>query len=169
LSDEVDNFKREIQINSDATFLDLHNEILDATDYDRDQLYSFFICGDNWSKQTEVTQIEMDVSSEDDSYVMDSTPLDELIEDEHQKLLYVFDSLSERVLFIELREIITGRSLDEPLCTKSAGNPPKQFIDYDSTLGNISSDIDDEFYGDEDYDDEELEGFTSLDELDERY
>ena len=34
LSDEVDNFKREIQISSQATFLDFHKEILKSTGYD---------------------------------------------------------------------------------------------------------------------------------------
>jgi hypothetical protein len=169
LSDEVDNFKREIQINSDATFLDLHKEILKATGYDENQLYSFFICGDDWSKQIEITQIEMDTSSEEDSYVMESTPLEEMVEEERQKMLYVFDPLSERVFFIELREIITGKSLKAPVCSKSTGEPPTQFVDYELTAGNVSSDIDEDFYGDEDYDEEELEGFLSLDELDDRY
>ena len=31
VSDEVDNFKREISIDSDATFLDLRNAICDST------------------------------------------------------------------------------------------------------------------------------------------
>jgi len=169
LSDEVDNFKREIQINSDATFLDFHKAILKATGYDENQLYSFFICDDDWSKETEVTQIEMDTSSEEDNFVMESTNLDELIEDERQKLLYVFDSLSERVFFIELREIITGKTLEAPVCTKSIGTPPEQLIDYDLSAGNISADFDNEFYGEDEFDEDELEGFTSVDDLDERF
>ena len=32
LSDEVDNFKREIKISSEATFFDLHQAILETTD-----------------------------------------------------------------------------------------------------------------------------------------
>ena len=38
LSDEVDDFKREIQIDSEATFLDLHNAILDSVGYTKDQM-----------------------------------------------------------------------------------------------------------------------------------
>jgi hypothetical protein len=42
LSDEVDDFKREIKIDSEATFLDLHNAILDSVGYyfGRRQLYN---------------------------------------------------------------------------------------------------------------------------------
>ena len=163
LSDEADNFKREIQISSQATFLDFHKVILTATGFDPKQLYSFYICGDDWSKLTEVTQIEMDTSSEEDCYIMESTSLEELITEERQKLLYVFDQMSERVFFIELRDIITGKNLKDPVCSKTVGNPPKQFLDYNMAALDIISDIDEDFYGDDDYDDEELEGFDKGD------
>jgi hypothetical protein len=158
LSDEVDNFKREIQIRSQATFFDFHKEILKTTGYDKLQMYSFFICGDDWSKQTEITLIEMDTSSEEDNYVMNQTLLEDLLEEEHQKLLYVFDQLAERVFFIELREIITGKNLKDPVCTKSIGNPPKQFVDFDVASGDISSDLEENFYGEDEFDDEDLDG-----------
>lgn len=158
LSDEADDFKREIQISSQATFFDFHKEILKTTGYDKQQMYSFFICGDDWSKQTEITLIEMDTSSEEDSYVMDKTLLEDLLEEEHQKLLYVFDQLAERVLFIELREIITGKDLKDPVCTKVTGKPPKQFIDFDVVANDISTDLGEDFYGDDAFDNEDLEG-----------
>jgi hypothetical protein len=158
LSDEVDNFKREIQISSQATFLDLHNEILKATGYEEKQMYSFFICGDDWSKQTEITLIEMDTSSEEDGYIMENTYLEDLLEEEHQKLLYVFDQLAERVFFIELREIITGKDLKKPACTKSVGEPPKQFIDFNDVTDDLSMDLGENFYGEDEYDDEDLDG-----------
>ena len=162
LSDETDTFKREIQISSQATFLDFHNEIMKNTGYDSNQLYSFIICGDDWTKQTEVTQIEMDTSSEEDSYTMDNTCLEDLVTEENQKLLYVFDQLSERGFFIELRQIITGKDLKSPVCTKSVGTPPKQFLDYNlAAMDFTTPDLDEEFYGEDDYDDEELDGFDS--------
>lgn len=48
ISDEVDDFFREIQIDSEATFLDLHNAILKSVGYPDDQMTSFFLCEDNW-------------------------------------------------------------------------------------------------------------------------
>ena len=94
LSDEVEDFKREIQISSEATFLELQDIILDSVHYTKDQMTSFFICDDDWSKRTEITLLEMDTSSDVDCYVMDSTRLDELLLDEHQKLMFVFDYMS---------------------------------------------------------------------------
>ena len=157
LSDEVASFKREIQINSQATFLDFHEVILKSTGYDPNQLYSFFICGDDFTKETEITLIEMDTSSEEDNYIMETTVLEDLITEEHQRLLYVFDPMSERVFFIELLEIITGKELDEPVCSRSTGNPPEQLLDYKAEAMNLKLDLDENFYGDEDYDDDEVD------------
>lgn len=167
LSDEVDNFKREIKIDSEATFLDLQNAILDAVGYTKDQMTSFFICDDDWSKKTEITLIEMDTSSEVDNYVMADTKLDELLEDEHQRLLFVFDYMTERAFFIELREIIPGQDLDAPICSKSKGTPPPQIVSLDDFESkNTSSEIGEDFYGDSEYDIDELDknGFNGLDD-----
>ena len=160
LSDETDSFKREIQINSQASFLDFHNEILKTTGYDPSQLYSFYICGDDWRIQTEVTQIEMDTSSEDDNYKMEDTYLEDLIFEDNQKLLFVFDQLNERSLYIQLREIITGKDLIAPICSKSSGTPPQQNVKYDLMADNLNTDFDEKFYGEDDFDDEELEGLN---------
>lgn len=40
LSDEADDFKREIKIDSESTFLDLQNAILDSVGYTKDQMTS---------------------------------------------------------------------------------------------------------------------------------
>src|SRR5574344_2179867 len=101
LSDEVDNFQREIEIASDATFMQFHNVILESVGYDKNQITSFFICSENWEKQQEITLIEMDSSSETDTYLMEDTQLDEFIEDAGQRLLYVYDNMTERSFFIE--------------------------------------------------------------------
>lgn len=165
LSDEVDDFKREIKIDSEATFLDLHNAILDAAGYTKDQMCSFFICDDDWSKKNEITLVEMDTSSEVDNYIMEDTMLETFIEDEGQRLLYVFDYMTERAFFIELREIIPGKNLTEAICSKSIGQAPPQTIDFteiDTKAANM--DVDENFYGDETFDIEELdkEGFDGF-------
>ena len=163
ISDEVDDFVREIQIDSEATFYDLHTAILKSVKYDDNQMTSFFICDDNWERETEVTLEDMGTSSEEDCWVMSETKLDELLEDEKQKMVYVFDPLSERVFFIELTEIITGKKLMEPLCTRQQGKAPKQTLDYDDVAKiDQSMDLDENFYGDEDFDSEDFdpESFT---------
>lgn len=166
LSDEVEDFKREIQIDADDTFLNLHNAIIKSTDYKDGEMSSFFICDDNWEKDKEITLVEMDTNSDEDSYIMETTILSDILEEEHQKLMYVFDYMTERAFFMELREIITGKNLKEAICTKSEGIAPQQIVDF-STFETTTSSLDmgENFYGDEGYDLDELdaEGFDGLD------
>jgi len=48
ISDEVDEFVRIIEIDSEASFLDLQNAILDSVDFEKNQMTSFFLCSDDW-------------------------------------------------------------------------------------------------------------------------
>ncbi len=162
ISDEVDDFLREIQINPDNTFLDFHKAIAKAVGYSDDQMTSFFICDDSWEKEKEITLEEMDTNPEMDSWVMEESVLNDLIEDEKQKMLYVFDYMTERCFFIELTEIITGKDMSGSECTRTIGEAPKQTIDFEEVaIANNSLDLDENFYGDQDFDldDFDQEGF----------
>lgn len=171
LSDEVDDFRREIQIDSDATFLELHEAILDSVNYTKDQMTSFFICDDDWNKEKEVTLVEMDTTSEEDNYVMETTRLSDILDYERQKLAYVFEFLTERSFFMELREIITGKSLDNAECTNSIGNPPSQITEFEEfdvkTPVTKTIDPEEDFYDDEEdfnLDEYDEEDFGNLSE-----
>lgn len=166
VSDEVDDFFREIKIDSEATFLDFHKIILSAAGYPDDQMTSFFMCESNWEKCEEITLQEMRTRSDEDSWVMESTTLSEFIEDEGQRLLYVFDPLAERCFFIELKEIITGERQTKAECTRKGGKAPKQTIDFEEFAKSQNLDTDETFYGDDDFDEDELDrdGFNMGDE-----
>lgn len=131
VSDEVTNFAREIEIDSENTFLQLRNAVLDSVDFSKDELDSFFLCDDDWQREEEITLEDMGTGSSDqDLWLMEETPLSELIE-ENQKLVFVFDYLTERSFFMELKEMIPNRKLVEPVCTFKKGKAPKQVIDID--------------------------------------
>ena len=51
ISDEADDFIREIQIDPEATFYDFHEAIVKSVGYTDDQMTSFFICDDDWEKE----------------------------------------------------------------------------------------------------------------------
>ena len=133
-SEEAENFKLEIMIDSEDTFMRLRNTILDAAGYDKDQVDSFYICDEEWNKEREVTVMDMGLDSDDDIWLMDDTPLEELLEDEGQRLKFVFDMVSERYFFMRLKETIPGRSLHDPLCTRKEGRAPKEFSDVEDVV-----------------------------------
>ncbi len=170
ISDEVENFMREIQIDSHATFYDLHKLILEACEYKDDQLTSFTICENGWEKGQEITLEEMDTSADVDSYIMKETELSDFLEDEKQHLLYTYDMLAERMFFIELSSIKAG-SMKEGKITRSQGKAPQQVLDFDDLLSrnpivsdNDVMDDDDNMFGDEiDMEDISLEGLDISD------
>lgn len=168
ISDESDDFVREIKIDSDATFLELHKLILESCGYKDDQMTSFTICEHNWEKGVEITLEEMDTDSDVDSYVMADTRISDLIEEEKQRLIYTFDPLADRCFFIELTEIITGKSLKNGEISLKRGDAPAQTLDFDELMAKNptpSTGLDDEdLYGNEiDDEDISLEGLDISD------
>ena len=134
LSDEVDNFRRDIEIDSEATFQELSNAILESVGYPDDQMTSFFICNNRWVKEIEITREDMGSMSEDENYVMAETVIGDLIEDEKQKLMYVFDPLGDRAFYMELNKIEFGRDIEAAVCVKSNGDAPAQLLNFDELM-----------------------------------
>lgn len=167
VSDEVSNFAREIEIDSESSFLQLRNVILDSVGYTKDELDSFFICDDDWSRNEEITLEDMGSSSDQDVWLMDDTPLSEFLEDEGQKLMFMFDYLTERSFFMELKEIVPGRTLLDPICTLKRGKAPCQKSDLPEfepvvlpTVAPVKEDLDEDFFGDTDFNEDEIAGLS---------
>lgn len=174
-SDEVNNFKREIKIDAQATFLDLKIAICDAVGFRKDELSSFFLCDEDWEKDKEIAVEDTGSSADEDVYLMDECILEDYIDDEGQKLLYTFDYENDRSLFVEMKELITGKDLRDPICTLSSGKAPAQYIEdmvVEKTESKVAQkqttldDFDDPMYGDDEYSPDEFDedGFSELNE-----
>lgn len=169
-SEESSNFKLEIAIDSEDTFVRLRNAILDAAGYDKEQVDSFYICDDEWNKEKEVTYIDMDTDTDEDIWIMEDTRLDELVEDEGQKLKFIFDYMTERYFYMKLKEIVYGKSLRDPLCQRKEGRPPKESVDVEFAIAPAKvetpsiEEIGEEFYGDDEFNEEDLSEFGELTE-----
>lgn len=174
VSDEVDNFKREIQIDADASFLDFRNAICESVGYDKGQFSSFFLCDDGWERNREICLEDMGSDSSEDVYLMEDTPLSDFIEDDGQRLEWVFDYLTDRSFFIEMNNSIPGKNLKDPLCTVSMGKAPSQTVDMDEFDAKMdakaaqaaasATDLDDDFYGSTEFNEDEFDaaGFDEM-------
>lgn len=173
VSDEVDDFKREIEIDADSTFIKLRDAIDRAVGFDPVPMCSFFICEDDWEKGREITLEDMGADSSYDTYLMKDTVISDFVEDEGQRLIYVFDYLTDRSFFIELKETRPGEYLEEPECVAKRGKAPAQHVDLDDFEEKIdakaaakaaATDLDAEFYGNDEYNDDEFEaaGFDEM-------
>lgn len=150
-----DDFVRDIEIASGQTLLDLHHGIQENLGFDPAQMASFFLTDDTWEKGEEIPLIDM--SGEIGDRIMENTVIDENSIENYDRLLYIFDYLSNRGFFIEM--VRTGevtRGTTYPRCTRAEGSPPEQMVlDPDFNF------LDDDFSGD----DSEDISFESLDDL----
>lgn len=138
ICEEVDGFVREIKIDSDATFLDLNKVILKSCNYPDDQMTSFYLCNEEWERGEQITREDMGFGgSDEDVYVMDKTRLSELIEDEEQHLIFVFDPFSNRCFYLDVKEMIPGEHLDEAEIIRSKGEAPQQIEIDDDPVASV--------------------------------
>jgi hypothetical protein len=120
-------FHRDFVVRKEQTFYDFHNAIQKELGYDKNQLASFFLANNNWEKGLEINLFDMTEDTFTPVIIMEKTQLCELITEEKQRLLYVFDFFSDRAFFIELLSIIPdSEGAVYPRCTSGWGVPPQQ-------------------------------------------
>ncbi len=165
ICNETPDFFREITIDSDQTFLDLNQAILDACGYDDSQITSFTTCNDEWKGEQQIVREDMGTTAEDqDIYIMADTRLSELLQDEEQKMTYTFDPINDRIFYLELTDIVTGQSLPKAECTISRGEAPTQLAGFDLDFSDLAAkgggqdlDLDLDAYGTDGYNDDEYD------------
>jgi hypothetical protein len=145
ISDEDQEFLRDVVIGGSDTFLDFHQTLQKNLGYDPSQLASFFITDEMWEKQQEITLIDMKQDTGIETRTMDQVTIDEYIHEINQRLIYVFDFFSERAFFMELIEMSDQTSpRDTPFIGHSRGDAPSQLA-----LDLLTDELDPDF-GDDD-------------------
>ena len=169
ISDENELFARTIEISENDTFLSLHKAIQDACDYNNAQIASFFVSDDDWDKLQQITP--MDMCDEDTKTLpMEKEVLNQHITKVDDKLIYQFDFLGDRALFITLTDIVKPKAkVEYPICSHEIGNAPLQTLHDDDEFAEMFNDLEegadfdefddlgDEF--DEEFDDEGFDDF----------
>ena len=164
-SQEKEDFVREILIDSDARFSELHQLILNDCNYDELDKQSFLICDEDWRvKQRICLQESEDISYDMDINLMSRTRIGDFLEDEGQRLAYVFDPDGKRFFLMELTENVFGRTEKKPVVNRRHGQPPLQSVN--SQMPNASGEteenveeeaLEEDFYGDDGFEAEELD------------
>ena len=132
LIDHPDDIFRDIDISNNLTFKDLHCTILDAFEFDKNELASFYLSNEKWDKGEEIPLMNMDGSITS----MVDTRISAKVNAVGDKLLYVYDFLYMWCFFIDLVGIFDhkkGKKL--PCIVRKFGKSPDQMskqIDIDN-------------------------------------
>ncbi|MBS2100997.1 IS1096 element passenger TnpR family protein [Carboxylicivirga linearis] len=163
LSDEKDDFVKEIAVDDKLSFADLHSFIQELLKYDASQMASFFTTDKDWNKETEITLFDMADFEAANLRTMQDTVLTEYLYEIGQRMLYVFDFFSERAFFMEVIKTADG-NLDKPMCYRNDGENPDQI-----QMVDLSEKPSEEHMN---YHEDEFDGsldsldFSSLDDID---
>lgn len=157
--DTKENVLRDIVIGYNDTLEDLHNAITNAFGFYGTEMASFFLTDDKWNQGDEISLFDM--SESNDSMSMQTFKIKDVLTEDNDKLIYVYDFLAMWSFYVELISIEEDENLIElPSLLLSLGvvpdeAPEKVFISEES----ISSEEYDRFENLEDFD------FDNFDEL----
>lgn len=108
LDSEEDVF-RDIAIDENDTLEDLHNAIVNAFGFDGMEVASFYTCDDTWNQEEEIPMFDSgDVPGEQKT--MADYPLNELLDKEQTKIIYVYDFINMWTFLVELAAIEEAES-----------------------------------------------------------
>lgn len=121
--------QRVIEIRSTQSFEHLHLAIQDSVGFDKSQLASFYISDDHWKKGEEITLERMGDDEADPTATMKDCRLCDMINDPHQKFIYIFDFMEMWTFHIELVgiDVKENPKVKYPVCIRSTGTSPKQY------------------------------------------
>lgn len=93
---------RDIEIETDATFEQLHEAVLDAFDFESGEMASFYMSNEQWEKGLEIPLMDM---AGDAALSMKSTKLSDMLSKPSEKVLYVYDFMRMWIFYVELMEV----------------------------------------------------------------
>lgn len=100
--DTKEDIIRDIEIENNSTFKDLHTEILKSFQFDGNEMASFYLSNDNWDQGKEIS---LSSFQEEDELIMENCPLDLIINENQKKFIYIYDFLNLWTFFVEIFEI----------------------------------------------------------------
>ena len=101
--DTQDDVFRDIEVETGQTLEEFYECILKAFEFRGGQMASFYLSNDKWDKGQEFTFLDMSERNDNEN-TMAKTILNDIIEEENQKLILVYDFLRMWCFFVELQE-----------------------------------------------------------------
>lgn len=156
-SDENEDFLRVVDVLASQTFEEFHNALVQTCKFKEMELASFYLCDNEWHKRIEITLMDMEDDEEEEqenkkkALIMKDIKMRQIINDPHQKILYVFDFMKMITLNIELVKVIDAdMSLRYPYFVESLSELhlqiqnddlfSEELLADDDAINNLNSD-----------------------------
>src|SRR5882762_3110280 len=127
--EEDDSIYRDVVIKHTQTFLQLHQAILKAYEFDNKHQATFYRSNDHWQRGREISLEKYNKSYPVEPLLMTNTVIGSEIRDPNQKFIYVYDFVKNWSYQVELINVSKEENgkLDYPAVVKSEGIAPSQY------------------------------------------
>ncbi|MGB0456272.1 MAG: IS1096 element passenger TnpR family protein [Flavobacteriaceae bacterium] len=148
--DNKEDIFRDIEIRKTDTFEDLFNVITQSFGFDGSEMASFYVSDDQWQQGQEIALFDM--GENEDIRLMNETIIEDIVDEDQTKLIFVYDFLNMWTFLVELGEIVEeGQGTDYPnlmfVCGQVPSEAPEKQFEADHSFED-----DNENYRLDDYD-----------------
>lgn len=148
--DSKEDIFRDIEIRKTDTFEDLFNVLTQSFGFDGSEMASFYVSDDQWQQGQEIALFEM--GENEDIRLMNETIIEDIVDEDQTKLIFVYDFLNMWTFLVELGEIVEeAQGTDYPnlmfVCGQVPSEAPEKQFEADQSFED-----DNENYRLDDYD-----------------
>ena len=152
---------RDLEILQDATMEDFHNAITQAFGFGGQEMASFYLSDDKWEQGEEIALFDMSEGPES-TRIMAETLLEDVLNEDQTKMIYVYDFLSMWTFLVELAEIAEPQpGMQYPNLMYVHGELPEEAPDKEFVGESMEGDLDDDLdYEDDDFDSLDIDSWN---------
>ncbi len=148
--DSKEDIFRDIEIRKTDTFEDLFNVLTQSFGFDGSEMASFYVSDDQWQQGQEIALFDM--GENEDIRLMNETIIEDIVDEDQTKLIFVYDFLNMWTFLVELGEIVEeAQGTDYPnlmfVCGQVPSEAPEKQFEADQSFED-----DNENYRLDDYD-----------------
>lgn len=127
--EEDDSVYRDVAVKHTQSFLDLHQIILKAYEFDSKHQATFYRSNDHWQRGKEITLQKYDRPYKVEPLLMENTPIGSEIREPNQKFVYVYDFTKNWSFLVELINVSKeeNNKLTYPAVVRTEGIAPSQY------------------------------------------
>jgi len=127
--EEDDSVYRDVAVKHTQTFLDLHQIILKAYEFDSKHQATFYRSNAHWQRGREITLQKYDRAYKAEPLLMDATIIGSEIRDPNQKFVYTYDFVKNWGFLVELINVSKeeNNKITYPAVVRVEGIAPSQY------------------------------------------
>lgn len=123
--DSKEDIFRDIEIRKTDTFEDLFNVLTQSFGFDGSEMASFYVSNDEWHQGQEIALFDM--GENEDIRLMNETTIEDVVDEDQTKLIFIYDFLNMWTFLVELGEIVEeAQGTDYPNLMFVCGQVPSQ-------------------------------------------